>query len=705
MKSFRTEIENPLVAQDIIELERKIKLFKEGNINEEKFRSLRLARGVYGQRQQGVQMVRIKIPFGKLNADKLLRICDVSEKYSKGRLHITTRQDIQIHYVSLDKTPELWSELERDKVTLREACGNTIRNITASETSGIDKNEVFDPRPYAEKMFKYFLRNPICQEMGRKFKIAFSNTSKDSALAFIHDLGFIAKQKKINGIVVNGFAVLIGGGLGSQSYIAKTYTEFMPHREIISFTEAVVKVFERHGERSRRMKARLKFLIKDMGFEKFINLVEEEWKSNTFYIETHLEKEAVSIPSNIDYLDSGSFNKDAFSLWKKNNVIEQKDGNFAIGVKVKLGDIYTTQARQLAKWLVNYSGNEITLTINQNLIIRHVKKEALVFWFNSLKSIGLASLGFNQFVDITACPGTDTCNLGIANSTSLAVIVEELIDSEFPEFKNHKLINAKISGCMNSCGQHMIAAIGFQGMSIKAKDNRVLPATQILLGGSNLGNGKARIADKVIKIPSKKIPNAIRKLLNDYKYFGINSGSFIEYYIKKGKNYFYDLFKEFADLENLSNDDFIDWGQSKDYIKAIGIGECAGVVIDLISTLFLESEEKLELAKRSFENSKHKDSIYLSYQSIVNSCKALLISEEQKTNSHASIIESFHTYFIQSNLLNQSFEKYGSFEKFVLQIKNKTYSEQFAESYYNDALNFYKLVDGYRYSKIKNIAS
>ena len=192
MKSFRSEMEYNVVEKDIIELEKKIALYKHGKIDEERFRSLRLARGVYGQRQEGVQMIRIKIPFGKLNARKIRRICDVSEEYSKGRLHITTRQDIQIHHVELDRTPELWSELEKDQITLREACGNTVRNITASETSGIDCEEAFDPRPYAEALFNHFLRNPICQEMGRKFKISFSNNDKDTALSFMHDLGSVS---------------------------------------------------------------------------------------------------------------------------------------------------------------------------------------------------------------------------------------------------------------------------------------------------------------------------------------------------------------------------------------------------------------------------------------------------------------------------------------------------------------------------------
>ena len=238
MQSFRSEIENPIVEKDIIDLEKKISLYYEGKIDEERFRSLRLARGVYGQRQFGVQMIRIKLPYGKVTSEQLHRISDVSDEYSRGRLHITTRQDIQIHHVSLDRTPELWVQLEKDDITLREACGNTVRNVTASETAGIDINEPFDVSPYAQALFEFFLRNPVCQEMGRKFKISFSGNEEDTALSFIHDLGFIAKLKDGK----KGFKVMLAGGLGSQAILAKTLFEFISEEKIIPLTEAVLRV-------------------------------------------------------------------------------------------------------------------------------------------------------------------------------------------------------------------------------------------------------------------------------------------------------------------------------------------------------------------------------------------------------------------------------------------------------------------------------
>ena len=310
MQSFRSEIENPIVEKDIIDLEKKIQQFYNGEIDEERFRSLRLARGVYGQRQFGVQMIRIKLPYGKLTSEQLHRIANVSDEYSRGRLHITTRQDIQIHHVSLDRTPELWAELEKDDITLREACGNAVRNVTASETAGIDKDEPFDVSPYAHATFEFFLRNPICQELGRKFKISFSGTDKDTALSFMHDLGFIAKIK--DGVV--GFKVMVAGGLGSQARLADTLFEFIEADKIIPITEAVLRVFDRFGERSKRAKARLKFLIKDIGFDAFVKLVEHEQKAlsvTSFPIDTTKFDKSVDV-SHIEVPSVEIKNQEAF---------------------------------------------------------------------------------------------------------------------------------------------------------------------------------------------------------------------------------------------------------------------------------------------------------------------------------------------------------------------------------------------------------
>ncbi len=689
MQSFRSEIENPIVEKDIIDLEKKIQLFYKGEIDEERFRSLRLARGVYGQRQFGVQMIRIKLPYGKLTSEQLHRIANVSDEYSRGRLHITTRQDIQIHHVSLDRTPELWAELEKDDITLREACGNAVRNVTASETAGIDKDEPFDVSPYAHAVFEFFLRNPICQELGRKFKISFSGTDKDTALSFMHDLGFIAKIE--NGIV--GFKVMIGGGLGSQARLADTLFEFVETDKIIPVTEAVLRVFDRYGERSKRAKARLKFLIKDLGFDAFVKLVEEEQKAlsvTSFPIDTtNFDSEV-----NLDHIKEIPLvaieDEAAFEAWKITNVIEQKQAGFsAIGIKVHLGDFYTDKARILADLIKKYAGNEIRLSLRQNILIRHVKNELLPFFYVELQKLGFVDLGYESTLDITSCPGTDTCNLGIASSTGVSAELERVLKAEFPQYANNKDITIKISGCMNSCGQHTMAHIGFQGMSIKS-GNYVAPALQVLLGGSVLGNGEGRIADKVLKIPSKRGPQALRSILFDYQENVIVGENFINYYDRQGEKYFYDLLKSLSDTTNLEQSDFIDWGSEQAYEKAVGVGECAGVVIDLIATLLFESEEKLDNSAESLNLNQYSDSIYYAYSSIVNTAKALLISEGKKTNTHAGIIADFEAVF------SGKIDLGVPFSEFIFQIKNNEPTQEFAQNYLIDAQLFYKKVDAYR---------
>ncbi|MCS6833433.1 MAG: nitrite/sulfite reductase, partial [Flammeovirgaceae bacterium] len=314
MQSFRTELENPVVEKDIIDLERKIRLFKEGKIDEEKFRSLRLVRGIYGQRQPGVQMIRIKIPFGKLSSRQLVRIADIADEYASRTLHATTRQDIQIHYVSLERTPELWAKLEQEEITLREACGNTVRNITASHWAGIDPQEPFDVSPYAYEMFRYFLRNPVCQEMGRKFKIAFSSATHDSAFTFIHDLGFIPQVRMENGEEKRGFKVLIGGGLGAQPYLAQVATEWLDENRLIPFTESILRIFDRYGERKRRHKARLKFLVEEIGLEELLRLAKEEEKAlkvKEYVVDRNIVKPATPQPADKTYDYPSSVLEDA----------------------------------------------------------------------------------------------------------------------------------------------------------------------------------------------------------------------------------------------------------------------------------------------------------------------------------------------------------------------------------------------------------
>ncbi|MCI4444071.1 MAG: HEPN domain-containing protein, partial [Lentimicrobium sp.] len=340
--------------------------------------------------------------------------------------------------------------------------------------------------------------------------------------------------------------------------------------------------------------------------------------------------------------------------------------------------------------------NELRFSLRQDILIRNIKQDNLVFFYQELAKLDFVALGYNSTADITACPGTDTCNLGIASSTGIATELERVLAAEYPQYNNNNDITIKISGCMNACGQHNMAEIGFQGMSINS-GKLVAPALQVLLGGGNLGNGQGRFADKVIKIPSRRGPDALRSILNDFE-ANANGQSFLNYYDAKGEIYFFELLKPLSDITNLTEADFVDWGNADNYVKAIGVGECAGVVIDLVATLIFEAKDKMTFAQEAFDDKNWADAIYLAYAGFVNGAKALLLSENEKTNHHAGIIDLFDTVFTATNKI----ELKSTFRDLVYQISQNEPSEAFAKSYIQDATAFFEAIELYRAKDLAN---
>jgi sulfite reductase (ferredoxin) len=701
MQSFRTELENPIVERDILELDRKIHEFRDGKIPEEKFRSLRLARGVYGQRQQGVQMVRIKLPYGKMTLAQWKRIADVSDEFATGNLHLTTRQDVQIHFVSLDRTPELWSLLEQDSITIREACGNTVRNVTASDQAGVDPDEPFDVTPYAHGTFEFFLRKPVCQDMGRKFKIAFSSSEKDTALTFMHDFGVIPRIREIEGELKRGFKVMVGGGLGAQPFLAITTHEFLEEELLVPYIESVLRVFDRYGERSSRHKARIKFLIQKIGIDAFNELVKEQQKALTYqrYKINTVGFDNYALPTyTVPDENIAIKNPLNFEIWKKTNVHPQKqDGYFMVYVRILNGNISSVSSRALVEKLRPVIADDVRVTINQGLQFRFVKAEHLEYIYSALEQEGFAAAGFGSVADVTSCPGTDTCNLGISNSTGIAQVLSEVIDEEYPELLYNKDIAIKISGCMNSCGQHGMASIGFHGSSLKAK-GQVIPALQVLVGGGVMGHGDGSIADKVIKVPSKRGPDVLRYLLNDYKANRQNDETHLQYTKRVGEKYFYELLKPLANLETLQAEDYIDWGQEEKYSTAIGVGECAGVMIDLIATLLLEAEEKLEWSQENIDRKAYADGIYNAYSAFVHAAKGLLLQQGVQCNTQAGILKDFDIHFTQTRLYAES----NNFKEMVLKMNESEPTEEFANSYLQQAKDFVAFAKNFREQLVLN---
>lgn len=699
MQSFRTELENPIVERDIIELERKIREFRQGSIPEEKFRSLRLARGVYGQRQPGVQMVRIKLPYGRMTLAQWKRIADVSDEYATGNLHLTTRQDVQVHFVSLERTPELWTMLEQDHITIREACGNTVRNVTASDMAGIDPDEPFDVTPYAHGIFEFFLRKPVCQEMGRKFKIALSSSEKDSALVFMHDFGLIPRIREVNGETKRGFKTVVGGGLGAQPFLAIATHEFLEEDLVIPYLESILRVFDRHGERNSRHKARIKFLIQKIGIDAFNELVKQEQTALTyqryaFDINKFTEPAfgGIDASGNGHFTPSSTIDPFKFELWKRTNTFKQKqEGYLAVYVRVPNGNISSDVSRRLIEKLRYVIADDVRITINQGLQFRFVKPEHLEYLYSVLDAEGFSAPGFGSVADVTSCPGTDTCNLGISNSTDTALVLSNVIDEEYPELVENKEITIKISGCMNSCGQHGMASIGFHGSSLKAK-GQVLPALQVLIGGGVLGKGEGRIADKVIKVPSKRGPDVLRAILDDYKANALASETFMQYTQRQGEKYFYELLKPLANLETLMAEDYVDWGQQEKFATAIGVGECAGVMIDLVATLLLEAEEKIVMSEEFLAGRKWADGIYCAYAAQVLTAKALLLQKGVQCNTQHGILNDFDKHFTANGLYTES----GSFKSDVMRMNDNEPTETFAKDYLEQAKNFVSYAEAYR---------
>ena len=681
-------------TKDIFELEAKIDAFQNGKTDEEKFRHFRLTRGVYGQRQAGVQMVRIKLPYGGLSPKQLSKVADLSDRFSTGKLHLTTRQNIQLHYVKLADSPALWQELESVGLTLREACGNTVRNVTASPNAGLDPDEPFDVTPYAEAFFRYFLRHPICQDMGRKIKVAFSSSEKDSAFTFFHDLGFIPRLKVEDGVQKRGFKVVIGGGLGAQPRLADTIYDFLEEDRLLPFSEALIRVFDRYGERKRREKARMKFLVKKLGADEILRLAEAEFlalskKSIPIeFQETELPPAAIKLeePASDDYL-----------LWKKTNVFPQKQMCYvSVGVRIRLGDLQSDEARALAS-LVDSFDTTFRSTLDQGLLIRNIPQARLPELFGKLKALNFQAAGVNSTHDVTSCPGSDTCNLAVTNSTGLAEALENLLQAEFPHLAEETNLRIRISGCMNSCGQHMVANIGFHGSSIR-KEGLVVPAMQVVLGGGLDREARGFIAEKVIKIPTRKAPEALRTLVLDYEKNRVEDEYFNDYYQRLGKKYFYELLKFLADKNAIAEEDYIDWKQETRFQTQIGVGECAGVSLDAVSTILAEAREKIERSENYLSQEEWDKAAYESYNAHIIAAKAILLSQDISCNTQMGIMKDFDGWLQEEN--REGF--LPGFEEQVSAVYRQVPNEGFAREYFQQANHFVNQCHSFREESLKS---
>ena len=571
-----------IIPEEIDDFELQVKRFQAGEWNETEFQAFRLKQGIYGQRQPDAQMVRVKVPFGGLTAVQLDALGEVSARYAPlNKGHVTTRENVQFHHVPLQDTPAFMRVIGDAGLSTREACGNTVRNVTGCALAGVCADEPFDVTPYAAAYARYFVRHPYTQALPRKLKTAFSGCERDCAITAIHDMGFIPKI--VDG--TRGFQVLTGGGTSIMPRIAPTLYDFVPVEEYLRVTEAVIRIFHRSDElRKNRMKARIKFLIARIGIEEFRDMVEdelkEEWAQKSFDPTSLLfiEDESLDAPVlGAGYHTNGHVPD--FAHWVETNVHSQKQQGYkAVTVKLPLGDIQAEQFHDLADLTRKYAGGRCRITHQQNLTLRWVPEQALHEVWEELNRIGFGGSGAHEVTDVVACPGTDSCKLGITSSMGLGrAISDALVEMDITDPLT-KRMHVKMSGCPNGCGQHHVADIGFHGAATKAPGGQV-PAYELFLGGS-YDEGDARIGQRVSKtrVPAKRVPEALRRVIGFYEDERNDGEEFKDFVVRVGTPTFEPLLSEFRDVGELNRetiDTYIDWDKTVKYKMERGEGECA----------------------------------------------------------------------------------------------------------------------------------
>jgi sulfite reductase beta subunit-like hemoprotein len=568
------------IEAEIARFEERAQQLRAGAITEEQFRPFRLKHGTYGQRQPGFQMLRVKVAAGVLKPSQLRVLARIADEYSTGRGHLTTRENVQFHFVKLENVPAAMRLLADCGLTTREACGNTVRNVTACPVAGICPGEAFDVTPYALGVSRYLLRHPDFHDLPRKFKIAFSGCADDGgcAAAGIHDVGLIAQVRGSNGTARRGFKVLVGGGLGSLPTEAAVLADFLPEEELLPTIEAVLRVFNETGNRKNKFKARLKFVLREKGIEELRRLVFEKRKTSeapaeVFTVPTPIRPSLVTIATlSLTAPSTEPLADPEYDRWAEHNLMSQRQAGYgAIWIKLPAGTFHSQQMRGLADLLENHDLTGVRIAINQDLVIPWVPFDRVRAIFNELRALDLAIPGARTISDVTGCPGATTCNLGITRSLTLAdVLSHELEGYRDPEILKLRI---KISGCPNSCGQHHIADIGFYGNARKIDDQQA-PFYQLLLGGKVSADG-VRFGRQIMAVPARPIPDILRELLAFYQQDRQHGESFSAWVGRTPDSTIVERLRPLVEVSNSTEDVFLDWGDTETFSLKLGRGECA----------------------------------------------------------------------------------------------------------------------------------
>jgi len=580
----------PILQREYDDFKTESTRFLAGDTPEDEFIKFRLRQGVYGQRQADVQMVRVKLPFGGVTPEQMESFADVIEKYvplNKG--HITTRQNIQMHHMPLMDAEKLIREIGETGLSSREGCGNTMRNVTGDPWAGVAKDELFDLTPYVGAYVRYFVRHPTTQAMPRKVKTSFDGGPRDRAISGIHDVAFRARVRDIDGRgEVRGVEMLVGGGTSIMPRKAQVLYEFLEldNGEYLKVTEAVMRIFDRQEWlRVNRARARIKVFVDKYGIEELRRQAEEEMQGEwvaerDFSIEHRLfaDDERERAPAAPQSYGSPNGDVSEFERFRAANVREQKQEGFVtVEVKVTRGDLTPEQFRGLAAIMRSYAGGYARTTVQQNFVLRWVREECVYDLWRALSELGLGDAGSREINDVVSCPGTDSCKLGITSSMGLNEAVQERIEAMDITDELTRRLNIKISGCPNGCGQHHVASIGFTGASIKVGEHTI-PAYIPIIGGVFEG-GDVKFGTRLkLRLPSKRVPEAIERWINQYQANREDGEEWNDYLARVGTGELEELVKDLSmpvdfGLETMNQ--FIDWNRDVPFQVVRGEGECA----------------------------------------------------------------------------------------------------------------------------------
>lgn len=712
------------MGADIDTFAGQIALKKEGKITDVMFAETRLRRGVYGQRYDnglrddgtGQQplvfpcgdlkkgpdtiwdapgMSRLKIPYGKLSAEQMDLLADLAEEYSDSILHVTTRQDIQLHFVHIEDTVDMLYRLATVGITTREACGNSVRNVTACPFAGVCNDQSFDVTPYAHAYTHYFLGHPDVQGFGRKFKVAFSGCEDHPCgLVGFHDLGAIAVLREENGVQKRGFKIVVGGGLGAVPVQAKVLTEFCPEEELLALSQAVSRVFARLGEKRSRARARIKFLVDKLGIDEFRRLVEEERatlrhdENWTRYVDDiHTTAESPLRPGG--EIPTSSL-PEGFEAWHRTNVRPQaQEGYYIATVKMPLGDFTPLQARALADLARQYTGDTMRLTVEQNLVYRWVSGADLPALYEALVAIGLGEAGAEGITDVTSCPGTDTCKLGISSSRGLMGEVRNRLnvikDELHPDVQKLRI---KASGCFNSCGQHHVADVGFLGVSRQVGGRRVAHFNMIL-GGQWTENAKS-YGLVVGAVPSKRVPESIQAVTDYYLENRSSDEENFQAFIERvGKREFRNVLKPYQSIPTYEEDPsyYSDWGDPREYsIGDIGVGECAGEIVPIAEFGLQAAEQILFEAQDLLDEKQPGAAAERGFRAMLTAAQALIRHLDFQVGEEADdIVEQFRIHLDATQLFHDPYAK-GKFANYLFAAHKA--SPEFASAHHERTHQF-----------------